>query len=72
MNIEIIKKHINEHKNVLDNIKDENFLILEEISKIFSIAIKEKRNIFWCGNGGSSSDCQHLTAEFVGRFQWLH
>jgi len=24
--------------------------------------------VYWCGNGGSSSDCQHLAAELVGRF----
>ena len=24
--------------------------------------------IFWCGNGGSASDSQHLAGEFVGRF----
>jgi len=24
--------------------------------------------IYWCGNGGSSSDAQHLAAELVGRF----
>jgi D-sedoheptulose 7-phosphate isomerase len=25
--------------------------------------------VFWCGNGGSAADCQHLAAEFVGRFR---
>lgn len=25
--------------------------------------------IFWCGNGGSASDSQHLAAELVGRFE---
>ncbi len=24
---------------------------------------------FFCGNGGSASDSQHLTAEFIGRFK---
>ena len=24
--------------------------------------------VYWCGNGGSSSDAQHLAAELVGRF----
>jgi len=24
--------------------------------------------VYWCGNGGSSSDSQHLAAELVGRF----
>ena len=25
--------------------------------------------LFWCGNGGSAADSQHLAAEFVGRFK---
>jgi D-sedoheptulose 7-phosphate isomerase len=25
--------------------------------------------VFWCGNGGSAADCQHLAAELVGRFR---
>ncbi len=25
--------------------------------------------MFWCGNGGSAADCQHLAAELVGRFR---
>jgi D-sedoheptulose 7-phosphate isomerase len=25
--------------------------------------------IFWCGNGGSAADSQHIAAEFVGRFK---
>jgi D-sedoheptulose 7-phosphate isomerase len=32
-------------------------------------AILSGRKILWCGNGGSAADCQHLAAEFVGRFQ---
>jgi D-sedoheptulose 7-phosphate isomerase len=25
--------------------------------------------VYWCGNGGSAADCQHLAAELVGRFE---
>ena len=25
--------------------------------------------VFWCGNGGSAADAQHLAAELVGRFE---
>lgn len=28
------------------------------------------RNLFFCGNGGSASDAQHLAAELVGRFKY--
>ena len=35
------------------------------------IVLKSLRNggtVFWCGNGGSAADSQHLAAELVGRF----
>jgi D-sedoheptulose 7-phosphate isomerase len=32
-------------------------------------AIKSGRCVFFCGNGGSAADAQHLAAEFVGRFR---
>ena len=31
-------------------------------------ALAEGNTIFWCGNGGSASDSQHLAGELVGRF----
>jgi D-sedoheptulose 7-phosphate isomerase len=42
------------------------------IGDIASTLIKSLRNggtIFWCGNGGSASDAQHLAAELIGRFR---
>jgi len=32
-------------------------------------AIKSGHKLFFCGNGGSAADSQHIAAEFVGRFQ---
>jgi len=32
-------------------------------------ALKAGHKIFFCGNGGSAADSQHIAAEFVGRFQ---
>lgn len=31
--------------------------------------IDQGGTVFWCGNGGSAADSQHLAAEFVGRFK---
>jgi D-sedoheptulose 7-phosphate isomerase len=31
-------------------------------------AFKNKNRIYFCGNGGSAADAQHLAAEFSGRF----
>ncbi|MEX0600032.1 MAG: D-sedoheptulose 7-phosphate isomerase [Rhodothermales bacterium] len=32
-------------------------------------SLQEDGKICWMGNGGSAADCQHLAAEFVGRFE---
>ncbi len=31
--------------------------------------IQSNNKIFFCGNGGSASDSEHLCAEFIGRFK---
>ncbi len=31
-------------------------------------ALRRGGTIYWCGNGGSASDAEHLAAELVGRF----
>ncbi|MBF0490847.1 MAG: D-sedoheptulose 7-phosphate isomerase, partial [Candidatus Omnitrophica bacterium] len=32
-------------------------------------AFSNNHKLFFCGNGGSAADSQHIAAEFVGRFQ---
>lgn len=38
-------------------------------AKILTQTAKRNGCIFWCGNGGSAADSQHLAAELVGRFE---
>ena len=49
--------------------KDE--ILKERISdsvKLISSTFKLGNKVFFCGNGGSAADAQHLAAEFSGRF----
>jgi D-sedoheptulose 7-phosphate isomerase len=49
----------------------QNEAILETIEKaidIISTAFKNDNSVYFCGNGGSAADAQHLAAEFSGRF----
>ena len=64
---ELINKHIKEHNDVLDSILqlDES---IEKVANIFLSCLERGGTIFWCGNGGSASDSQHLAGELVGRF----
>jgi len=69
LNFSNFTKHINEHINVLENLNNELFLELDKVIDHLANAIENRHNIFWCGNGGSCSDAQHLAAELVGRFE---
>ena len=64
---DLIKKHISEHRSVLDSIESLEESI-KEIANLLIYCLRNGGTIFWCGNGGSASDCQHLAGELVGRF----
>ena len=41
---------------------------IEQIIDCCTTAFEQDKKIFFCGNGGSAADAQHLAAEFSGRF----
>jgi D-sedoheptulose 7-phosphate isomerase len=43
--------------------------IITEAAKLCIGAIQNGNKIFFCGNGGSAADAQHLAAELVGRYK---
>jgi D-sedoheptulose 7-phosphate isomerase len=38
-------------------------------AEVIISAITSGHKLFFCGNGGSAADSQHIAAEFIGRFQ---
>ena len=60
----IIEDHFSKKNDLINNSNK----ILRISKKIFN-SIKSNKCIFWCGNGGSAADSQHLSAELVGRFE---
>jgi len=64
----IITKHIQEHIQVISDIFPLTEVIEHTATKI-SESLRQGGKVFWMGNGGSAADCQHLAAEFVGRFE---
>ena len=66
---ELIKLSISEHINVLNSLNEDDIKSLEKIASLISKKLINGNKIIWCGNGGSASDCQHLSAEFVGRYK---
>lgn len=49
-------------------LKKNSAAIIKAAEMIIS-AFKSGHKLFFCGNGGSAADSQHIAAEFVGRFQ---
>jgi D-sedoheptulose 7-phosphate isomerase len=51
---------------ILEN--DELISTIAEVVKVIVAAFQNGNRVFFCGNGGSAADAQHLAAEFSGRF----
>jgi D-sedoheptulose 7-phosphate isomerase len=50
-------------------LRDESFLNrIEQAVEMITTCFKAGNKVFFCGNGGSAADAQHLAAEFTGRF----
>src|SRR5664279_5454640 len=67
---EKIKNIISESVAVKNKVlADEKLLkTVEDIVRVIVSAFKNRNRIYFCGNGGSAADAQHLAAEFSGRF----
>ena len=62
----IIKASIDTKQSVLQN---EGLLKTIEVSvDVIVNAFRNGKRVYFCGNGGSAADAQHLAAEFSGRF----
>ena len=63
MSEKIILQSIKKHNDVLESLDKDNIRrAAEEIIK----RLRNGKKIFWCGNGGSASQANHLSAELVG------
>lgn len=63
----LIKENFASLVSLLNNFPREDFLTLESEAIKIAGVIQKGGTIFWCGNGGSAADSQHLSAELIGR-----
>lgn len=59
----LIEKSIQNHSEALSLIDKK---LIESAGSIILEAINQDKSVFWCGNGGSASQANHLSAELVG------
>ena len=68
--MEQIKKIIQSSIDVKTAVLENSHLLktILTITDVMVAALKSNRRIYFCGNGGSAADAQHLAAELTGRF----
>lgn len=62
----IIKSSIDVKERILNDAK--LLLKINEAAELIVKTYKQGGRVFFCGNGGSAADAQHLAAELSGRF----
>lgn len=63
---QIIQSSIDTKQQILQN--EELIATIEKVVEVVTNAFKKGNRVYFCGNGGSAADAQHLAAEFSGRF----
>jgi D-sedoheptulose 7-phosphate isomerase len=63
---QIIQASIDTKQQILQN--DVLVSTIEKVVDVITNAFRQGNRIYFCGNGGSAADAQHLAAEFSGRF----
>src|SRR5678815_2371772 len=62
----IIQASIDVKQQVLQS--QELLTTVSTVVEVITFSLKSGGRIYFCGNGGSAADAQHLAAEFSGRF----
>jgi D-sedoheptulose 7-phosphate isomerase len=65
----VVANHFIEHQSVVAKLDEQLGDLVVTVATVLSQALRNGGVIYWCGNGGSASDSQHLAAELVGRFR---
>jgi D-sedoheptulose 7-phosphate isomerase len=67
---EIIRRRIRDSISAKQEMlqQEEAIDTLETCAQLLTAAFRNGNRVFFCGNGGSAADAQHLAAEFSGRF----
>jgi len=68
-NVNTIMANFEEHQDVIASILSFVSDQILETGVLIADSLRSSSTLFWCGNGGSAADSQHLAAELVGRFK---
>lgn len=63
-------KRLNEHEDIFKRMASDEKVVstVIEVAETTVELLRDNHKIFFCGNGGSAADAQHIATEFIGRF----
>jgi D-sedoheptulose 7-phosphate isomerase len=65
----MIRDNFSEHLEVIQKVSEACAEDIAVVGQLMVDVLAQGGTIYWCGNGGSAADSQHLAAELVGRFK---
>jgi D-sedoheptulose 7-phosphate isomerase len=67
---DVVKKNLADSITVKQAVLEDEALLnrVAEVANVMIAAFRAGRRIYFCGNGGSAADAQHLAAEFTGPY----
>ena len=68
MNMDLLRNNSQNLTKLLIGINPDYSGLIYELGLKISLSLKANSSIFWCGNGGSAAESQHMAAELMGRF----
>lgn len=68
-NSNTIHRNISAHLQTIELVSETLAEPTRIIGQLLAKTLADGGTLFWCGNGGSAADSQHLAAELVGRFK---
>lgn len=68
MSEHLLSKNVNRLIQSLNLIDDSVESRLNAVGKKIANSLDGGSSVFWCGNGGSAAESQHMAAELMGRF----
>jgi len=68
MLVDLLKKNAQSLIAALGAISAADQLTIANLGRQMALSLNTGSAIFWCGNGGSAAESQHMAAELMGRF----
>lgn len=65
--VQLIRQNFSDLTTILNSFTDNDLATIEEVGVCVAESLASGGTVFWCGNGGSAADAQHLSAELIGR-----